>query len=845
MQDYLSLIYVSTIGMNLMCGLFIIFSKLRQYGVQFNAVIACCILTSVYQFSTWQYHMSSDLSSSLFWLKAQSIIVLLTIIPVGLVYALWCDIKKTKHIFLLMSIPISILIIVNIISPYGMRYTAEIAPSVNEFSLMGEQLVYRLTGVSSPWMLAYQVLCLFALSVLIRWLLIHRSKLPPYAWNILLAILVLQVGATLLSGLSDKGAINLIYLGGLPFTLINLLCCFRFSSLLRQESEALEKLVYEREALEKILVTLSNTASAKNAVDFFKSVISALQNASGATTGIILVYDGHPKKKVVKTTIAVHHQKIIENFSFDIKLIPEEFRDPNNQHIITHGLFEQYPKVEFYTNIKARAMISVPMFNPYNEAIGVMSLYFKKDSQPDASFINVVKVCATRLAAEYTRELLVNELEKSAYYDYLTKLPNITRLNKFIGEAGEHLGKNNNSSIIIKIDLDGFSELNRRIGFDNSEKVLSVIGDRFLAYANDEVFIARTGGDEFTFVLLQASGDFDALIDLHWKALQSMLNTGIKLDSETIHLQCSGGSIIYPQDVPKDISVLRCVEFALREAKASGKNRLQPFNNQMVASINRRKRLEIDLKNALNTPGDDSLFVVFQPKVNEDGKLLGAEALSRWEHKHLGAISPVEFIELAESCGLINELGLWCAESVCSTLSTWKKEGFEPSGRIGINVSAQQFDEPQFVDKLMAILERFDIPPKKIDLELTESSLIKNIEQSIVTMKALRELDFSISLDDFGTGYSSLSYLKDLPLDYLKIDRSFVVDAERENSLHLLEAILSLGKNMKLRTVAEGIETVEQLSLLIDLECDIYQGYYFSRPLRPNNFWSWAINHEN
>jgi len=840
-NDHLALLYVITIGMNLMCALFIGVSKLKNYGKQFKAVFASCILIAVFQYSNWQYHLSADLDQAVFWLKAQTLFVLLCIPVVSLVFAFWCGVKQLKPYFLILLPAIAMLVVVNFLQPYGMRMSADALPMMVKMTVFSNESAFRVSGEVSKWVILYLAVCFVALAMFSVWLARAWRSLAVSDRYILLATMLLQVGVTVLSGFTDRGDIDLAYLGGFPFTFLNILCCLRFSNLLEQKSTDIDNLVYQREALEKILTSISGSAANMPIDEFFKNVISNIQSVSGATTGIILVFEGSTKDRRLKTAVAVHKQRLIDSFSFSISDVPEDFRDPSEFHIVSSGLCEKYADVEFYSNIKAQAMISAPMFNQSQEPIGIMSLFFSKPSVPDASFVNVVKVCASRLAAEYTREILVSELEEIAYIDVQTQLPNVIQLNKVLKATEAEFSSSAKSSIVIKIDIDGFSELNRKYGFDRAEDILKVLGKRMAEYASEDVFIARNGGDEFTLVASRLSQDSEAMVDMHWRALQALVQRTIVINNESFHLQCSAGSIIYPQQVPEGLDVMRCAEFALSQAKQKGKNRLQAFDAQMIQTINRRKLIEKELRAQLADTSKPDMFVVYQPKVTANGKLVSAEALSRWQHPDLGAISPEEFIDIAESAGLIDTLGLWCISEVCKQLEIWRASGFVPAGRIGINVSAQQFEDDGFVEKLLATLNIHGVKPAQIDLELTESSLMKSIDNSVNTLKVLRKNGFSISLDDFGTGYSSLSYLKDLPIDYLKIDRSFIVDAQQERSLFLLQSILSIGSNMKVKTVAEGVEELEQIELLQKLGCDYYQGYYFSRPIRADEFKAWCL----
>ncbi|MBF7073377.1 EAL domain-containing protein [Glaciecola sp. MH2013] len=841
MHDFVALIFASLVGVNIMCALFIIFLKRDNAGRQFAVVIAFCFLVCFFQYSTWQYHLSSDFASSILWLKIQTSLLYLVITPYFLIFAFWCGASNIKYYVYTVCPLVLVLFVHNLIAPYSGRFTATQAPDLIGYTVFGDETVYRLAGEMSAGALLFYVISFVVLMQFVFWLARSRGKLPSAIWNMLAVSLLLQVFAIVMSVLTQKGVYETVLLGGLSFTFLNIVCCLGYSNLVIQKNHDFDTLSYRTATLENILVSIATRTPDMTSDDYLTAVISKMQEASGASTGIILVYDGPAENNKVKTAVAIHRQRILDTISFSRDNIPKDFRDPNDTHIVTSGLMDNYPESEFYQNIRAQAMISVPMFTKPGEPVGVMSLYFTNPSTPDDSFLNIVKVCASRLAAEYAQELLVKELENIAYVDYQTKLPNLFQLNKVLKGHEREIAQSNESVILIKFDIDGFADLNRKIGFDGADEVLKTIARRLANYASEQQIIARTGGDEFTFMTVDSARDLNGIIEMHWQALKSIVGAKIKTNKGTFRLRCSAGSVIYPSQVPTDMDAMRCAEFALSQAKIKGKNRLQTFDSQMIESINRQKHIEKELRNELEAKNSDAMFLVYQPKVNLKGQMIGAEALSRWTHPELGVIPPLEFIPIAEACGLIDQLGFWCIEEVCQQLASWRTDGFSPQGRVGINVSAQQFDSGDFVAELLAITEKYNIAPSQLDLELTESSLMKNIDSSIKTITELREHQFSISLDDFGTGYSSLSYLKDLPLDYLKIDRSFVIDAENGTSLYLLQSILSIGKNMQLKTVAEGVEEYQQVELLNTLGCDYFQGYYFSRPLEAKAFSEWSF----
>ena len=257
----------------------------------------------------------------------------------------------------------------------------------------------------------------------------------------------------------------------------------------------------------------------------------------------------------------------------------------------------------------------------------------------------------------------------------------------------------------------------------------------------------------------------------------------------------------------------------------------------MLALKDAARELEEELSKALQN--DDELSMVYQPKVDPQGRLMGSEALLRWHHPVKGFISPAHFIPIAEETGLIHELGKWVLRCVFDQLRCWQQRDV-PLFRVSVNVTASQFAEGDFIHYLLAERERYEIPAELIEVELTESSLLFDSQKAIEQLKTLQSTGISVALDDFGTGYSSLSYLRDLPLNVLKIDKSFIDNIEHQQSKELVRSIIAIGKHMKLLTVAEGTENLQQVEMLKEMGCDYFQGYYFSRPLKPDAFETYA-----
>jgi EAL domain-containing protein (putative c-di-GMP-specific phosphodiesterase class I) len=344
--------------------------------------------------------------------------------------------------------------------------------------------------------------------------------------------------------------------------------------------------------------------------------------------------------------------------------------------------------------------------------------------------------------------------------------------------------------------------------------------------------VARLGGDEFV-VMLENIGATPAVAAERVRAvgekIVAALNRPFRFDDYEYHSTPSIGIAVFQDHEHNVGELLKRADLAMYQAKAAGRNTLRFFDPAMQAAASARAALEADLRQALR---EKQFLLHFQPQVQGAGRVTGVEALVRWRHPRRGMVSPAEFIPLAEETGLILTLGQWVLETACAQLTAWGKRADRAHLTMAVNVSARQFRHPDFMDQVLAILERTGADPHKLKLELTESVLVDNVDETIARMSALKAKGVGFSLDDFGTGYSSLSYLKRLPLDALKIDRSFVSDVLSDpNDGAIARTIIALAQSLGLAVVAEGVETEAQRDFLARHGCDAYQGYLFSRPL--------------
>jgi diguanylate cyclase (GGDEF)-like protein/PAS domain S-box-containing protein len=437
------------------------------------------------------------------------------------------------------------------------------------------------------------------------------------------------------------------------------------------------------------------------------------------------------------------------------------------------------------------------------------------------------------ISAAKTAEKTIRSL---AFYDPLTGLPNRRMLMERLRHPLVASARSGHSQALLMIDMDHFKTLNDTLGHPRGDLMLKEAARRIVACAREADTVCRMGGDEFVVVLEELSKvaeEAAAQTQAVGEKILAAIEQPCLLDHHEYHSTASIGIAVFWDRQDSTDETLQQAEIALYQAKAAGRNTLRFFSPALQAAVNARATLEVDLRQGIKTK---QFLLYYQPQV-ERGHLSGAEALIRWKHPGRGIVSPSEFIPLAEESRLILPLGEWVLEAACEQIALWAKREETAHLTVAVNISALQFRQSEFVEQVLATLSRTGAKPENLRLELTESMLVENIEDIIVKMNELKSHGLRFSLDDFGTGYSSLSYLKRLPLDRLKIDRSFVRDMLVDaTSGAITQTILSLGRAMGVAVIAEGVETEEQRDYLAGLGCYSFQGFLFSPPLPLEQF---------
>jgi diguanylate cyclase (GGDEF)-like protein/PAS domain S-box-containing protein len=424
------------------------------------------------------------------------------------------------------------------------------------------------------------------------------------------------------------------------------------------------------------------------------------------------------------------------------------------------------------------------------------------------------------------------QMAHSAHHDYLTGLPNRKLLNDRVSQAILLASRSMKKVAVLFLDLDGFKHINDSLGHSIGDRVLQSVAKRLVDSVRDSDTVSRQGGDEFIVLLSEVES-----LESTATTVKRLLQVGTEphaIDQHDLHVSACIGVSIYPDDGLDVETLIKNADTAMYQAKENGRQSYQFFKPAMNARAVERQSIEGSLRRALER---QEFTVHYQPKIDlRTGEISGAEALIRWTHPTRGLVSPAQFIPVAEDCGLILPISNWVLREACKQARAWAEAGLSLR-TMGVNISAMEFRNDGFLEGVFTILKDTGLDPKFLELELTESVLMKHPELTASILEALRAESVRVAVDDFGTGYSSLSYLQKFSIDALKIDQSFVRRiSTAPDETTIVTAVISMARSLKLRVVAEGVETVKELEFLQAHQCDEAQGYYFSRPVPPEQF---------
>jgi diguanylate cyclase (GGDEF)-like protein/PAS domain S-box-containing protein len=484
-------------------------------------------------------------------------------------------------------------------------------------------------------------------------------------------------------------------------------------------------------------------------------------------------------------------------------------------------------RAHFARQIGVESCLTSPILSAGGAFVGIGALHYRNGQSPEERDRDLLELACRLAALAIEQRALTERLEFQARHDSLTGLPNRAYFIELLEAALREAADRSGTLAVLFIDLDRFKQINDTLGHAMGDRLLKEVGGRLKRLLTADDLAGRMGGDEFT-VVLTRQPDAQAAMQASEEVLNSF-RAPHRLDDNELFVTASMGVALFPEHGQDAAELLRNADLAMYHAKNGGKNDVELFRAEDHASGLQRLRLENALRRALE---NHEFEVLYQPVVGMNGKVEGLEALLNWQHPIYGPISPQQFIPIAEETGLIIEFGSWVLRQACMDGARWRQAGYRPA-RISVNVSALQFERRDFLDTVASALALSSFPAASLELELTESYVMRDLPQSVARMSRIRDLGVSIAIDDFGTGYSSLSYLNTLPVDSLKIDQSFLRSLqEPEGSLPVVQSIVKLAHSMNLTVVAEGVETRAELDLVRVLGCDRVQGHVYGPALR-------------
>jgi len=509
---------------------------------------------------------------------------------------------------------------------------------------------------------------------------------------------------------------------------------------------------------------------------------------------------------------------------------------------------QMFPDDQILIGLGMESYVGVPLFDSQHRPLGILFAMFRRGLENPGFIESVISVFASRCEAELERMRMQRKMHGLAYKDTLTGLPNRTLLYDRLEQALIHARREQQSLAVLMLDLDHFKSINDSLGHPVGDEVLRTLAAILQQAIREEDTVARIGGDEFVVLLAQFDSPDIAAVQSQKIAdtILQAVQPGFTINDHHLYSTASIGVALYPEDGDSVDTLIKHADTALYSAKEGGRNRVCFFSREMNELAVERQQL----KSAIHTGIENDEFrVVFQPRVRlSDNRIIGAEALLRWQHPERGAIPPVRFVPVADETGQINLLGdmvlskafsciqhLWCNELPCDEVLS-----------ISINVSPNQFLQPDFIQQVEQHLLDWSISPGCVELELTENILIRDTRMVRDKLHQLKALGVHISIDDFGTGYASLRYLQKLPIDAIKIDRSFIAKLpHNQNDAILVDTILTMGENLGITVIADGVENREQFEHLKRLGCVAYQGDYFSKPMEVEEFTALVRSHKD
>ncbi len=603
---------------------------------------------------------------------------------------------------------------------------------------------------------------------------------------------------------------------------------------LHNESNERQLIIGQQRDHNQILQAIASPASLP---EILSLIIRVTEKQFPASRCSILVL--HDQGEYIQTVIAPS-LPVIFNQSLEGMAIGEGICDfgttaVTGQRVIIESI-ERHPFWKTYAGLARQlgvaSSFSEPILSSLSQVLGVFTVFHRVPFIPQPPLLSEIFHLAQLASIAIERRASEKQIIHLAYYDALTNLPNrrlfLDQLEKTLAASlryQTHAG-------LLYLDLDHFKTLNDSLGHDIGDELLIQVANRLKLCVRDEDTVARLGGDEFVLLLSSREASKESMREraiTTAERVQATLEVPYQLKGHIHHITPSIGITLIPQPDTTPGELLKQADTAMYHAKNSGRNSISFYSGDMQRRADQRLVMEKDIRIALS---EKQFALHYQPQFDNDRRLIGAEALIRWKHPVKGMISPADFIPVAEETSLILAISEWVLQEACLQLQQWPN-----LPHLAINISPKQFRQTKFEEQIAVSLTKYELPSSRLMLEITEGSIIEDIEDSIIKLQSMQNLGINISIDDFGTGYSSLAYLKVLPLNQLKIDQSFVRDISIDNNdAVIVETIIAMSKHLGLSVIAEGVETEEQLKFLRDRNCKGYQGYFFSKPLSANDF---------
>jgi diguanylate cyclase (GGDEF)-like protein/PAS domain S-box-containing protein len=597
--------------------------------------------------------------------------------------------------------------------------------------------------------------------------------------------------------------------------------------------------ITERKRAEDAIRNIAAGVSAKTGEDFFRDLVGHLAALFDADYTFVGLQD-QATPRVMNTLAVYANGGIADNFSYPLDDTP--CSDVMNQGtcVYANDVRHKFPNDALLAEMGCEGYIGTPLYDAQHKAAGLVVVLSKKPLARTENMREILEIFAARAGAELQRLHAEERIRQIAYYDYLTGLANRASLHEYLSNLIERSRLSGLHSAMLLIDLDHFKTINDALSHQIGDQVLREVAQRLAQIAGKDAFVARLGGDEFVLLAPEISGDA-AAAENHARqlaeAVVATLGKPIVTGEQSLNVDASIGVVMIPQGGADEHEILRHADIALYRAKSQGRGSIQFFLEDMQAKVSERLEVEKSLRHALTHEG---LVLHLQPQLDRNGRTIGAEALLRCRQPDGSLVAPESFISVAEETGLIHPVGQWALAHACACIKSWEGSPSMNALKLSVNVSSWQFVRDDFVAQIQGHLAQSGATPSHLTIEITESALFYDIEDAIRKMRALKSLGLRLALDDFGTGYSSLSYLKKLPLDELKIDRSFVQAVAPQAPDVFIESIIAIGHAMGMSIIAEGVELDTQREALAAMGCDGYQGYLWSRPMPEEAFVEWV-----